>query len=737
MIKIKGNRKANALKILSMLCVVSIIFSLFIPFAIISAYASSETGLVPVGGSGSLAPVSGSSDTYYYYPSTGDSTYTVVSLVDVADFVWKYGTSFVNSIGSHFNSDICPNSFEANGRHIFDQAYTQVDGQFGLYYICRNCHASYPCEDIRDEYHDSYDNYTADLPTSGITSTGTYVWRPKLSDIFNKDEVNFHFVSVDDIGYDNFVSGSGVYENGGSWSTYIVDDYTIYGVNQTEYYTGVSGTQSRRPIVVCPVSGTYAFNSNTLAFEITHNASTSPNLQRVYYPTRSWYKSAGATLAFPEVRASSLNSICDDRFYFYMPSIYITPSTPVNVVSGDTYEDMTYYNIDSRPTSIQGDLAYYDVSGTLNLSPSTSIVNENDNSIYNPVTNTTTDISGWTYDYTTRTYDLSTTSGDTITVTYGNENITITEGGESYTVYYVTVNEAPDTPAPTDPPTPTTTPAPTHVHDYVGVITTEPGCITAGVETYTCADCGDSYTQYIPILGHIWEEVTHTETGFFGTDDVDYIVVDGYVCQRCGEFKASISIPSPYPDHYDPSTDPPGPSHVHNYVSTVTTEPGCLTPGEAIFTCPADGDTYVGSVPAVGHDWQVKQQVHTEYDNSGELIQQGYTIYKCSRCGEEYRSDDSVHPSPPATPSPPPGSGDGDGGGGDGGLSDYTSNKLSGFSRFWEIIISFFTEFPQKFEDVTNFLVAAVPYIPEEIMYLIEFGIAMAVLVGVFKLLFR
>lgn len=327
-------------------------------------------------------------------------------------------------------------------------------------------------------------------------------------------------------------------------------------------------------------------------------------------------------------------------------------------------------------------------------------------------------------------------------MTYGDENITISEGGDTYTIYYVTVNEAPDTPTPTDPPTPTTTPAPSHVHDYVGVITTEPGCITAGVETYTCTECGDSYTQYIPILGHDWLCI-ESDSAWYYDPDLGESVITGssrYMCQRCGEIRVvtdSNEYPSPYPDHYDPSTDPPGPSHVHSYVSTVITEPGCVIPGEAIFTCPVDGDTYIGSVPAVGHDWQVKQQVHTEYDNSGELIQQGYTIYKCSRCGEEYRSDDSVHPSPPATPSPPPGSGDGDGGGGDGGLSDYTSNKLSGFSRFWEIIISFFTEFPQKFEDVTNFLVAAVPYIPEEIMYLIEFGIAMAVLVGVFKLLFR
>ena len=42
----------------------------------------------------------------------------------------------------------------------------------------------------------------------------------------------------------------------------------------------------------------------------------------------------------------------------------------------------------------------------------------------------------------------------------------------------------------------------TCVHSYTEKITTEPGCDTAGVKTFTCSKCGDSYTEEIPASGH-------------------------------------------------------------------------------------------------------------------------------------------------------------------------------------------------------------------------------------------
>ncbi len=41
-----------------------------------------------------------------------------------------------------------------------------------------------------------------------------------------------------------------------------------------------------------------------------------------------------------------------------------------------------------------------------------------------------------------------------------------------------------------------------HVHSYTGTVTTEPTCTEEGVMTYTCSECGDTYTEVIEALGH-------------------------------------------------------------------------------------------------------------------------------------------------------------------------------------------------------------------------------------------
>lgn len=136
-------------------------------------------------------------------------------------------------------------------------------------------------------------------------------------------------------------------------------------------------------------------------------------------------------------------------------------------VSGLTYLRITKLfaapdvniNIDSRLGPFVGNFGYYDVDGNLILAPEISIVNEGNKTYYNPVTQETVSINDWNYDYSDRSYNLTTVDNKKVSVTYGDETIVIKEGDTTYNVYYVT--EAPVEPTPTPPPSPTPTVQPT------------------------------------------------------------------------------------------------------------------------------------------------------------------------------------------------------------------------------------------------------------------------------------
>jgi hypothetical protein len=89
-------------------------------------------------------------------------------------------------------------------------------------------------------------------------------------------------------------------------------------------------------------------------------------------------------------------------------------------------------NTNSRIGSVTANYSYAD-----NIYENVKIVNEGSNTVYNPVTNTTTTFNDWTYDYSSRSYVLTTDSGNPTTITYGDEYLTIREGDTVYNISYI------------------------------------------------------------------------------------------------------------------------------------------------------------------------------------------------------------------------------------------------------------------------------------------------------------
>ncbi len=111
-----------------------------------------------------------------------------------------------------------------------------------------------------------------------------------------------------------------------------------------------------------------------------------------------------------------------------------------------------------------------------------------------------------------------------------------------------------------------------HVHVYTGKVTKQAGCLTEGVMTYTCS-CGDSYDEPIEALGH------------------DYN--DSNVCKRCGYELLVV------------------PEHIHDFTLSSNTAT-CTESGIKTYTCGC-GESYTEESEKLGHNMKNGECTRCDY----------------------------------------------------------------------------------------------------------------------------
>ena len=167
-----------------------------------------------------------------------------------------------------------------------------------------------------------------------------------------------------------------------------------------------------------------------------------------------------------------------------------------------------------------------------------------------------------------------------------------------------------------------------------------------------------------------------------------------------------------------PGEDPDPDTCKHEWEETNRTDATCILAGSVEYICSKCEKTKIETLAKLGHTWEVKQSVQTSYDENGEIITQGFIIYRCSVCGEEYKTENGTGP---------PGIGEGGSG------SEIADGILDKFPSFVNMVLSIFQQLPKLFEGFVIFLTEAFAYVPEDIILLLTFGVAVVVLIGIIK----
>lgn len=516
------------------------------------------------------------------------------------------------------------------------------DGYFTC--ICTYCGQMFTA--YESDLKQSYDDQVAELPATGITSAGRLIWQTSLGDMGRY----FNVVCGPTVYYEASITSFPWHGSSGYLSE-VGFDVASSGSALSFSYSGnpwLTFVGFKCAYFIAPFAGSYRLLGNRLASGSYLLESGVIGTIDGDYSADSSFKhySASEEFSLSDAYVFWDGAVSFASGYVYLPAFEVIPDTAIDTTSGGQY------NINTRPTSITG--GNYGIVGDngeiTTITNNNQIINETNNTYYNPATGETKPILDWSYNYTDRSYKVTLESGDTYTITYGDENIVIKEGDVTYNIYYMVDGTGSGDPDP---------------------------------------------SPSVSVCPHVWTETSRTE-------------------------------------------------------------PGCTSPGKVVYTCSQCGQTKSETLKALGHDWQVLRTVQTVYDEEGNLVQQGYTIYQCAVCSEQYKDDQGTGP---------PGGGDKDddketiwdkignfiGSIVDGiaGMVEAVLGKLldalTALSEMLmgkvkdvvEVVLSIFDELPQLFGGFLDFLGIVFPFLPSEITLLLTFGVIAVVFIGIIKAIRR
>ena len=222
------------------------------------------------------------------------------------------------------------------------------------------------------------------------------------------------------------------------------------------------------------------------------------------------------------------------------------------------------------------------------------------------------------------------------------------------------------------------------------------------------------------------------------------------------DIDAKPERPSKPADNPDPDTC------THDWTENIgeSVAPTCTLAGMKSYICSKCEKTKFETVPLLDHDWMVKAKFPNQYDDEGNQISFGFTIFECLRCGEQYKSTDGTAPPALGGTVVVPG---GNGGNGEEqeegflawllrkagellgavgkGLINFLQGVLDGiFGGLMDLITSVFenlTKLVDLFGSFGDALGVLWTWLPPEIVLVLVAGVSVFVLIALLKLIMK
>lgn len=199
-------------------------------------------------------------------------------------------------------------------------------------------------------------------------------------------------------------------------------------------------------------------------------------------------------------------------------------------------------------------------------------------------------------------------------------------------------------------------------HQYNSSETKVPTCGAEGEKTYTCTECGHSYTEPVKATGnHTYDNNCDAQCN--GCDHVREVGEHVYKnecdadCDECGT--ARVPAEHQYDNKCDVDCNECGEIREvgkHQYVGTENQAPACGAAGEKTYVCTECGDSYTEDVPATG-DHTYTNNCDTTCNNCEHVREVEDHVYDnacdttCNECGDtrevgdhQYVGEETVKP---------------------------------------------------------------------------------------------